>query len=507
MNHPGLPTSFTLLGLSFSTIPTTGRLILANDTLADAKQLVLNIFGAVPADGSADTQTPGGAIVNWLFNPGEANLAVDAERVADSGRSRHAADLHHQGHQRRTGRGHRSDLEPRRSCWSHGCDRDRDARHLRLVAGAWSCALGTIPAGGEAVATVTFVPAGAGVLVTTASVTAAQADSVTINNSHVLAATIVPAGAGVNLSIAKTDSLESVSPGGSFNYSIVVTNAGTTVATGVHVIDPIPTGITILAPTSTQGTCSIAAGQVQCSVGTLNPGQIVTITLPTTAGAPGLVTNTAFVTSNEVDLTPLNNLASQQTMIVATEPLISSTDPVAAELGGDTATLLVSRPSGDPATAPLDLQLSISGTAVNGVDYVLSSPALIDNGTVFFAVRIPAGQASVEVTLTAPPDELSEGVETATFTLGAAEPVTVVIVDTPALRTWVTDADGFWDVPANWSGGVVPQPGDTVVIDRPVDITVTLRTATTIASLVSQERLTITGGTLRPTGRWCSTVV
>ena len=184
----------------------------------------------------------------------------------------------------------------------------------------------------------------------------------------------------------------------------------------------------------------------------------------------------------------------------AAEPLISSTDPVAAELGGDTATLLLSRPSGDPATAPLDLQVSISGTAVNGVDYVLSSPALIDNGTVFFAVRIPAGQASVEVTLTAPPDELSEGVETATFTLGAAEPVTVVIVDTPALRTWVTDADGFWDVPANWSGGVVPQPGDTVVIDRPVDITVTLRTATTIASLVSQERLTITGGTLSSNG-------
>ena len=57
---------------------------------------------------------------------------------------------------------------------------------------------------------------------------------------------------------------------------------------------------------------------MQCSVGTLNPGQIVTITLPATAGAPGLVTNTAFVTSNEVDLTPLNNLASQQTMIVAT---------------------------------------------------------------------------------------------------------------------------------------------------------------------------------------------
>ena len=32
INHPGLPASFTLLGISFSTNPTTGRLILANDT-------------------------------------------------------------------------------------------------------------------------------------------------------------------------------------------------------------------------------------------------------------------------------------------------------------------------------------------------------------------------------------------------------------------------------------------------------------------------------------------
>ena len=318
INHPGLPTSFTTLGLSFSTNPTTGRLILANDTADDANTLVLDVLGAVPADGSADTQTLGGAIVNWVFNPGEANLAVvqsvsPVPAVAGTPLT-YTIRVTNGGPAAATG----VTLNPGVPAGATGVIAIATQGTCALVAGAWSCALGTIPAGGEAVATVTFVPAGAGVLLTTASVTANQADSVTTNNSHVLAATIVPAGAGVNLSIAKTDSLESVSTGGSFTYSIVVTNAGTTVATGVHVIDPIPAGITILAPTSTQGTCSIEAGQVQCNVGTLNPGQIVTITLPATAGAPGLVTNTAFVTSNEVDLTPLNNLASQQTMIVAT---------------------------------------------------------------------------------------------------------------------------------------------------------------------------------------------
>ena len=45
-----------------------------------------------------------------------------------------------------------------------------------------------------------------------------------------------------------------------------------------------------------------------------------------------------------------------------------------------------------------------------------------------------------------------------------------------------------------------PQPGDTVVIDRPTSITVTLTTAASIASLTSQERLTIAGGSLTSSG-------
>ena len=275
-------------------------------------------MGAVPADGSADTQTLGGAIVNWVFNPGEANLAVvqsvsPVPAVAGTPLT-YTIRVTNGGPAAATG----VTLNPGVPAGAAGVVATATQGSCALVAGSWSCALGGIAAGGEVVATVTFVPPGTGVLVTTASVTSSQADSVTSNNSHALAATIVPAGAGVNLSITKTDSLESVSSGGAFTYAIVVTNAGPTVATGVHVIDPIPAGITILAPTSTQGTCSIAAGQVQCSVGTLNPGQVVTITLPATAGAPGLVTNTASVTSNEVELTPFNNLASQQTMIVAT---------------------------------------------------------------------------------------------------------------------------------------------------------------------------------------------
>src|SRR6185436_16093360 len=61
--------------------------------------------------------------------------------------------------------------------------------------------------------------------------------------------------------------------------------------------------------------------------------------------------------------------------------------------------------------------------------------------------------------------------------------------------TWNVDANGFWDVPTNWSGGVVPGDGDTVIIDRPSGtFVVTVRTTTAnVQSVQSAEQLTVTG--------------
>ena len=63
--------------------------------------------------------------------------------------------------------------------------------------------------------------------------------------------------------------------------------------------------------------------------------------------------------------------------------------------------------------------------------------------------------------------------------------------------TWINPVGGFWDDPANWSGGALPGPGDNVVIDVPGDVTITHRTGTTVINrLISHESLALTGGTL-----------
>jgi hypothetical protein len=66
----------------------------------------------------------------------------------------------------------------------------------------------------------------------------------------------------------------------------------------------------------------------------------------------------------------------------------------------------------------------------------------------------------------------------------------------PSTDTWTSAAGGSWNTPGNWSNGV-PQAGDSVVINQPGNITVTLNGSTTVSSLsLTGDTLNITGGTL-----------
>jgi filamentous hemagglutinin family protein len=66
--------------------------------------------------------------------------------------------------------------------------------------------------------------------------------------------------------------------------------------------------------------------------------------------------------------------------------------------------------------------------------------------------------------------------------------------------TWTSTSSGFWDVAANWAGGLIPTAGNDVVIDQAGDITVTVRAATggpfTVNSLFSNENIAIVSGGL-----------
>ena len=63
-------------GVSFFTATTGGHYIQAADTLADGNVLTIDVVNGTASNGPAGTATLGGAIVNWLFTAGQANLSV-----------------------------------------------------------------------------------------------------------------------------------------------------------------------------------------------------------------------------------------------------------------------------------------------------------------------------------------------------------------------------------------------------------------------------------------------
>src|SRR5262249_6323428 len=71
-----------------------------------------------------------------------------------------------------------------------------------------------------------------------------------------------------------------------------------------------------------------------------------------------------------------------------------------------------------------------------------------------------------------------------------------------ATRTFTNPAGGAWSLASNWDGGILPAAADDVVINLPsVNAPVTYSAAATaVASLTSNARFEITGGTLTVNG-------
>jgi uncharacterized repeat protein (TIGR01451 family) len=131
-----------------------------------------------------------------------------------------------------------------------------------------------------------------------------------------------------DIAITKSGSPNPVLQNATLTYTLTVTNIGPQTATGVVAVDTLPTQVSYVSSSSTQGTCTQTAGVVTCTVGTMLNAGVVTITVTTTAITPSQAVNTAVVNSATPDPILSNNTATITTLIEF---------PNAVRMGGFTA--------------------------------------------------------------------------------------------------------------------------------------------------------------------------
>ncbi len=148
----------------------------------------------------------------------------------------------------------------------------------------------------------------------TPAVASTVGDPNSTNNSATVSTTVAsPSQADVR--IVKTASPEPVNQGTNLAYTLTVTNGGPAVAQGVSVSDVLPSQVTYVSSSASQGSCiyTSATTSISCALGSLSVGSSAVVTINVTANtfsSVSLSSNTATVSSTTSDPNSANNTST-----------------------------------------------------------------------------------------------------------------------------------------------------------------------------------------------------
>ncbi len=224
-----------------------------------------------------------------------------------------------------------------------------------------NCGLGTVAAGEIVTVTIVatvdasfFSDGNTSPIFNTATVSSDTPDPDAGNDSATADTTVVDS---ADLAVAKVDDPDPVTAGETLTYTVTVENLGPSDAQGVVLDDPLPAGVTFLSAAADNG--ASCDETVNCGLGTVAAGEIVTVTIVATVdasffsdGNTSPIFNTATVSSDTPDPDAGNDSATADTTVVDSADLavakVDDPDPVTA---GETLTYTVTVENLGPSDA------------------------------------------------------------------------------------------------------------------------------------------------------------
>lgn len=219
----------------------------------------------------------------------------------------------------------------------------------------WS--IGSLNAGSSVTLNATVTAQAAGTLVNTSTVSGNEPDPEPINNSATITVSVTgPSIASADLSLWKESFPVVIPVDSEFTYRLFAINNGPSQATGVFVVDPLPSGVLVQSATSTQGFCTITGNTVNCQIGTLAPNQRVSIRITAKPLVIDTFENTASIYSDNLvpDPNPGNNTANAITQVIPSANLsVTKTASSETVILGEDLTYTIVVTNHGPADASL----------------------------------------------------------------------------------------------------------------------------------------------------------
>jgi uncharacterized repeat protein (TIGR01451 family) len=241
--------------------------------------------------------------------------------------------------------------------------------------GVVTASLGDLARGRSASIQISVIAREVGTFNNVANVQGDQTETNLDNNRAQASVTVTPV---IDLSLSKSVTPSQASTNQEIEYRLQVQNLGPSPASEVVLTDPVPEGLQYIGANTSQGVLSYENGTLTARIGTLNVGQVATITVRANTSRAGTFTNIATVKGAEPESRLDNNTARAQ--VVVTAPIIrtdleiqKSVSPTRAAVGQGALYTIVVRNNGpqpasnvvmnDPIPAGLEY---VSATASKG---------------------------------------------------------------------------------------------------------------------------------------------